>query len=615
MKYNRLSFLSILIASGLIPNMSDAAIRITNVSRNKAQSYQQYNNAPAMPNHAQAYQQLNNQYQAAIPMPVTGQAGAGAAMQPGGMMAAPADGMGRSVNAPANADGTVIPMEQCSMIYPTGEFTWSVPMVGTGAGGAQTCTAVVEMRAIGAGENGEDAVVARATLAAGDAVRCNIFDFPEISWLPDAGNVEFPHNTEPTVDDVIKVMNQEQKQNAGLKIAAGTVLFGLAGNMAGKNDPGKEGLLGTSKSKTTGTLIGALGGAALMAGHTYGGKVAGDTILSTGVNATAGAVVGNMAASGDAVLRIEKCKIPTDTTSTETDDTNNDKKDTKTTENKCLWGMLVEEIPITITTDAEADLKDDNVKTEVGKRNFAAFFNLTTDETIICDLYKDNKYQNCTKQELINIKLKEGGQSPEEAAKQRFDKIRQADNAIFTYNAGEATVTQGSTSGQNEYAMISGGAKPGTRRAAMIAGVKDKTFGIKRSEWSKLKSTFKDDQIWGRDNMGRPFKLSGEVKLENFHPMYVDADDGALIDLGNKARLKGTLVGAGVGGALGAYSGYQGAMDDIDQRWVAAVREYKDSLQKVYCVTGDRFLSYYNDMIMIPDMSVVNEPGTSSQEQ
>ena len=83
----------------------------------------------------------------------------------------------------------------------------------------------------------------------------------------------------------------------------------------------------------------------------------------------------------------------------------------------------------------------------------------------------------------------------------------------------------------------------------------------------------------------------------------VDATDGGIIDLGNKARLKSTLVGAGAGGALGAFSGYQGAQDDIEKRWVAAVREYKDSLQKVYCVTGSRFLGYYNDQVVIPVMS------------
>lgn len=82
--------------------------------------------------------------------------------------------------------------------------------------------------------------------------------------------------------------------------------------------------------------------------------------------------------------------------------------------------------------------------------------------------------------------------------------------------------------------------------------------------------------------------------------MYEDATDGGLIDLDNKARLKSTLIGAGAGGALGAFTAYQGAQTDIENRWVTEVRAYKDSLQKVYCATGNRFLSHYNDVAVIP---------------
>ena len=93
-----------------------------------------------------------------------------------------------------------------------------------------------------------------------------------------------------------------------------------------------------------------------------------------------------------------------------------------------------------------------------------------------------------------------------------------------------------------------------------------------------------------------------ENALNNFYPMMLDATDGGIIDLGNKARLKSTLTGAGVGGALGAFSAYQGAQSDIENRWVTAVREYKDSLGKFYCVTGNRYLGQYNDEVVIPNM-------------
>ena len=94
--------------------------------------------------------------------------------------------------------------------------------------------------------------------------------------------------------------------------------------------------------------------------------------------------------------------------------------------------------------------------------------------------------------------------------------------------------------------------------------------------------------------------------------MMQDATDGSLIDFGNKARLKSTLIGAGVGGALGGFAGYQGAQLDVQNRWVSAVREYEDSLTKVYCVTGDRYLSKYNDAVFIPPITT---PTASNTEQ
>jgi hypothetical protein len=76
-----------------------------------------------------------------------------------------------------------------------------------------------------------------------------------------------------------------------------------------------------------------------------------------------------------------------------------------------------------------------------------------------------------------------------------------------------------------------------------------------------------------------------------------------MIDMSNKARLKGTLTGAGIGGAAGAFTAYQGAQSEIDERWVSAVRAYKDSLQKFYCGTGTRFMSFYNDIVVVPKES------------
>jgi hypothetical protein len=50
---------------------------------------------------------------------------------------------------------------------------------------------------------------------------------------------------------------------------------------------------------------------------------------------------------------------------------------------------------------------------------------------------------------------------------------------------------------------------------------------------------------------------------------------------------------------MGAFSGYQGAQKDIEERWLLAQEEYRGRLSKIYCATGNRFLSTYNSVIEI----------------
>ena len=53
---------------------------------------------------------------------------------------------------------------------------------------------------------------------------------------------------------------------------------------------------------------------------------------------------------------------------------------------------------------------------------------------------------------------------------------------------------------------------------------------------------------------------------------------------------------------MGALSGAAGADAAIQERWTAAVREYKDSLSHVSCSTGVRYLAPYNTVIVLPEM-------------
>ena len=543
MKYNRLSFLSVLVALGTMPGVSDAAIRVGNVTRSNAQGYQQVNE--------QRYQQVTPDAQMApveLPINVTNQQ------------------LAQQIQSgDANAPVTMSQLDSCKMIYPNGTFEWARPTIGMGAGGAPTCTSVVELRVIGQGLNGGDLVVARANLAAGDSFECNISNFPEMTLMTEAGNVEFPADKQPTVEDVKKIMDEEQKQNAALKIIGGVVLGGLAGNVAGKNEAGKDGILGGGKDKITSTVAGALSGGGLMAASTYSGKVAGDMILSTGVNAAAGAVMGNMAASGDSVMRIERCIVGGNETS-------------------CLWGYLEE--------------------TDTIKGEKIAYVS-TTD---IRDFRICEPGEKCTSADLTGGTV-EGYEAPNSKTDAAYTLPEiQADNFTkskkYCLNSkGEMGLESDDCQAGNSirFAEITGASIVSKRTPAMLVGVEDKGFGYKSSDWNDVKKLYGTNEIVGRDGRGDATTLSqSEVNIDNFKPMYRDAADGGIIDMSNKARLKGTLTGAGVGGAAGAFTAYQGAQSEIDERWVSAVREYKDSLQKFYCGTGTRFLSFYNDITVIP---------------
>lgn len=573
MKFNYY-LLSMLYA--LCSASADAAVRVGNASRSYAAGYQQVN--------AQREQIAAAAAAAAAPIATTQSADAETNLP---VRVANRELAQKLSRGETDSRVSIATLDSCAMVYPNGEFAWDSPTVGNGAGGASTCVAVVELRGYQMGLDGSDVVLARASLAAGDAVKCNISDFPEFSYTADAAQVTFPADHEPTRADVVQVLNAEQKQNAGLRIAAGTVIGGLAGNAAGKNEIGSDSILGGGKHKTTGTIIGALSGAALMAGNAYSGKVAGDTILSTGVNAAAGSMIGNIAASGESVLRIEDCKIPdvpasTEKTTAANSDANADKKVTEpqSKNSKCLWGVI-------------------RKGTALSGKN--AYYNTGDETTLVCE----SDDTGCKQETLLNIELAAyPNKDIDAAAKEGFEKIT-ADSTKQFYLTEKNEMKNGINPDNSAiYARISNATvATGTQMPAMIADVNDKAFGYKRSDWAKLKTDLSGHTILGRTSSGAGYALDGEYSINDFYPMMVDASDGGIIDFGNKARLKGTLIGAGAGGALGAYAGYQGAQSDIENRWVTAVREYKDSLQKIYCATGKRFLGYYNDQIIIPTMT------------
>ncbi|MBQ7244750.1 MAG: hypothetical protein IJS34_00015 [Alphaproteobacteria bacterium] len=491
-------------------------------------------------------------------------------------------------------------MDACSAIYPNGAFDWIKPTTGSKRGGPATCAALVELRSY---KNTDYNVLATAYLAAGDSMKCNVDSFHE--FTPAGREFTYPADTAPTVEDVEKVMAQEQKSNAGMKILAAAVVGGIGGNLVGKADKGADSPLGTNKEKLVSTAIGAAGGAALMTASTQSNNYkVGSTILSTGINATAGAVAGNLMASGDDILKIEKCTLKTsskgDTTQSNAD---TDNKGTKTSnetsmETVCLYGAY--------------DIGTDNNVVNTVKENL--FYDYKKHESYYCKEHKENAWIVCTTISLTQITfadLPEGNKKtcePKQNVSDDCEEVLDNNVSIKKYTMDENKQIK---QGNGNLVKIASAQKVGRYVPAMIE-FKDSQgmFGIKHSDWlAKFSSGYTNAHIY--DTQGKPLtdKNGDEVKIniDNFYPSAQSAEDGDMVDFSNRARAKSTLIGAGGGAALGALSGVSGANAEIQNRWIAAAREYEDSLNNVVCATGQRFLSKYNDPIIIPNMSVTTE--------
>ena len=71
----------------------------------------------------------------------------------------------------------------------------------------------------------------------------------------------------------------------------------------------------------------------------------------------------------------------------------------------------------------------------------------------------------------------------------------------------------------------------------MVPGVGNKTFGLTAEDWAQYDK--KGLQVWGRDYNGSAYALDkAEYSIDNFRPLTIDAEDGGIIDISNKARLK-----------------------------------------------------------------------------
>lgn len=556
-----------LIAMFAVIGDAAAGIRVGNLSKNYAGTYkntlglqQQYND------YAMAYQQ-DVPVETDLPVPV-----------------ANSDIAEKIKTGAENAPTDIATLEECAKIIPGAEMVWDKPTLGRGAGGPATCVAIVEMRAISGTGNTGHTVAARGKLAAGDVLNCNISEFPSSTYLPEMMDITFPADKGPTREDVIKVLNEEQKDKAGIKIAAATVVSAIAGNIVGKSEPGKDSLIGTNTEKLKTTAAGAAIGAALMTASTFSGKVAGDTILHAGVNAAAGGVVGNMSGYGDSVLRVEKCHDGG-------------------VETTCLWGRIQK------TGDGIDEAKDGELYYDIQDRivyrcppaNGAVAADCVQDSIWIIRSLKSED----TSAKTISLTDLEN-KNPMNLPASELSGFN-----TYVYDSVTRKVVQGTGS---LYKVSDAKKRMGMPISAVIVGFPDSAFGVKSSDWSswrQVNSTNigagKTYKLCLRGNDGNPTNCEDKdsngdplYKLSDFSPLSLDATDGDVVDFSNKARLGATVKGAGIGGAIGGFSGYQGAQKDVEDRLNQATREYNDSLEKFYCGSGTKFLNFYNDDVIIP---------------
>nr|MBQ0091382.1 hypothetical protein [Candidatus Enterousia merdequi] len=337
-------------------------------------------------------------------------------------------------------------------------------------------------------------------------------------------------------------------------------------------------MFGASKTQLIDTAVGAAAGAGIMAASTYSGKVAGDTIKSTAVNAASGMVVGNMLAGtsgSDSVLATTKCKISTGE---------------KTFEEKdCIIGTCA-------TTSAN---KIENGKMTIDSKESFYFISKNCNEIIQCTKKKENSDEFSSCSQVAKSKFIYTMVQTTSGQKLCSDTKDSDYSGVTTYSRPEdSPTTLKQLDGANFVMIESASEVEKSQHAYAVVDLKIKPLGYKQSDLQEILNN--NPEYYLRNSDGTVGAL---ITADcNFQPSSRDASDGALVDLSNEARAKGTMAGAAVGGAMGGFTAYQGAKSEISERWVTAVREYEDSLSNFVCVTGTRFLSKYNDYLEVPEL-------------
>ena len=305
-------------------------------------------------------------------------------------------------------------------------------------------------------------------------------------------------------------------------------------------------------------------------------------ILSTGINATAGAITGNMydavTGSGDTLLRVEKCGL--------------EENGSIVSESTCLWGTLKEK--------GETIQKEASDKTDYGY----VFYNVKEKTVFLCKKKENDKtYNECASRSDFQLGTIEGANVSVTALDGKDVNAVLEKATKYKYDTGEKRISEDNS---GEWVQINGTTKIKASHAVVIYDFPESKRGTSISDYDKWKTAnLQNAKICLRSSKGNAYSCDSDILKENrtsFVPTSKSSSDGKLVDLSDKTRTKDTVKGAAVGAGLGGFSAYQGAQEDIEARYVQAVEEYNASLRNFVCGTGKKWLGDYNDDIEIPEL-------------
>ena len=434
-------------------------------------------------------------------------------------------------------------LENCSMIFPRGRFAWDSPTAGARFSAGQvpgvTCVAEVELRQV---HGNNDVILARARVAAGDTIHCNIGAFPTESYTPEAFSLTFPRDSEPTLGEVRRQMDREFRGRR----TENMLLAAAAGGVTGYFTTG--GWVGAG--------IGAVAGAGVGHVATDAGHITGNVIMGATVNAVSSAVIANIM-DERTVLWVDDCPPPA--------------TGMESISGQCLFGQHAD------TNDLPAGQ--------------TVFYNIRNRHTIVCD----ENLANCNPTNLMNVRV-----HGQDLSVIPITRTGQGDGQYCFHNAGMITECEDRQDRPVEWNQV------------------EPTDGIRVTLDAQpavcIGWTNSNPARWDREGAkscpggirsfvgGRAGPAITNASAENFVPRRVSTDDrGQLVDMSNLGWWSPTHTGAMMGGALGGWAAFQGADEELTQRWLAEMNAYRGSLNRIYCGTGTQLLSTYNDIAIIPN--------------